>query len=186
MDVDENRKEDADELRRHGIELFVTFPKTMNDSVLMIEQMGKTFHAEEAAQRINAEILRQLPKYSASVRQKALVLIWKNPYMTVNHDTYVHDVCSFFGFDNVFASAQDRYPKLSDEQIRQAHPEIVLFPDDPYPFRPRDIAQFLDQFPETPRTLLFDGTLVTWHGYGTLRALQEMPEIIITAKTQRS
>ena len=177
MDVDENRKADADELRKHGIELFVTFPKTMNDSVRMIEQMGETFHARDAAHKICDDIVRQIPKYSPSVRRKTLVLIWKGPYMTINSDTYVHDVCSFFGFDNVFATSKERYPKLTDDQIRGAAPEMVLFPNDPYPFRPRDVVQFLEKFPETPRTLLFDGTLITWHGYGTLRALRELPEI---------
>jgi len=178
VDVEENREEDAEALQAAGIQLYVTFPKTMRESADMIRDMGKTFGAESRANEIADMIFKQMLKCQRADLCSALIFIWKQPYMTINHDTYVHDVCRFFGFENVFAEATERYPKLSDQQIREVFPSIALFPDDPYPFRPREVQEFQAQFPHIPRTLLFDGQLITWHGYGTLRALTELPPVL--------
>ncbi|PWT90266.1 MAG: cobalamin-binding protein, partial [Acidobacteria bacterium] len=122
VDVEENREEDAEALQAAGIQLYVTFPKTMRESADMIRDMGKTFGAESRANEIADTIFKQMLKYQSADLRSALIFIWKQPYMTINHDTYVHDVCRFFGFENVFAEAAERYPQLTDQQIREVFP----------------------------------------------------------------
>ena len=39
-------------------------------------------------------------------------LIWKDPYMTVGGDTYIHDMLRLAGYRNVFAG-RTRYPAVT-------------------------------------------------------------------------
>jgi ABC-type Fe3+-hydroxamate transport system substrate-binding protein len=103
--------------------------------------------------------------------------------MTVNFDTYVDSICSLFGFDNVFRQNQERYPRITDDEIVKADPDLLLFPDEPFPFRPRHREQFCLKFPgllavRANRILSFDGSYTTWHGVGMLRALREFPDAL--------
>src|SRR4029453_18883854 len=106
----------------------------------------------------------------------SLIFIWKRPYWTVNKSTYVHSICETVGLKNVFAELKDRYPQLTDDQIIEANPEAVLFPDEPYVFRHKDVLDFQNQFPKSKavqenKLIMLDGTYLTWHGVRTLKAL---------------
>jgi ABC-type Fe3+-hydroxamate transport system substrate-binding protein len=177
LDCDENRMEDAKALEKFGIKTVSIFPKTINDSVKMLQDFGKMFSVETKTEEWIMEI-EQRRKAVRRERIRTLILIWRAPYMTVNFDTYVHSAAQMFGFDNVFASHPLRYPKVTAKEIQNANPECVLFPDEPYPFRSKHIEMFKKEFPElkavqTNRLLTFDGSYIAWHGYGTLRALRE-------------
>ncbi len=180
VNEEENRKEDAEFLMDHGIALHVTFPNSMEEAVQTIREMGLAFGAKERADRLCDEIFNRMVEYSRPARSRAVVFIWRRPYMTVNATTYVDSVCRFFGFDNVFAQSPERYPRLEQQQIRETNPEVALFPDEPYVFQEKDLNEFRANYPDVDavrnnRLLLFDGTYVTWHGYGTLRTLKEFP-----------
>src|SRR2546430_11821695 len=40
--------------------------------------------------------------------------IWRAPYMTINADTYVHDMLAVCGGRNVFGDRPDRYPRSEE------------------------------------------------------------------------
>jgi ABC-type Fe3+-hydroxamate transport system substrate-binding protein len=183
LDCDENRKEDAEALERRGIRTFTVFPKTIEDSIQLIRDFGELFSVQERANAIVQEVLQRMRSLSPARAYKSLILIWRTPYMSFNADTYAHSACALFGFENVFANHAERYPKLSGTEIRSKNPEIVLFPDEPYPFRKKHMEQFKSEFPDLQAVvknelLLFDGSYVAWHGYGTLRALREFPSVV--------
>ncbi|HJZ12845.1 MAG TPA: helical backbone metal receptor, partial [Acidobacteriota bacterium] len=151
MDCDENRKQDADFLEKQGIRIFARIPKSIEDSIQLIEELGDLFEAQVTAKAICREIQQRMNKISKTVSPvRTLILIWQNPYMSINHDTYCDAVCKFFGFENVFEQHTERYPKLSAEEIRSANPAIVLFPDEPFPFRKKHIEQFARDFSALP------------------------------------
>ena len=177
LDCDENRREDAEALENSGIKTLSVFPKTIEGSLALLRKFAEIFAVNSRVQEWINEIQERRAKLQPK-RFQSLILIWRSPYITVNFDTYVHSAAQMFGFDNVFASHNDRYPRLTPEQIAGTNPECVLFPDEPYPFRPKHVDMFKQQFPQlkavqTNRLLTFDGTYLAWHGYGTLRALRE-------------
>ena len=134
LDCDENRKEDAEKLEKNGIRTFTVFPKTIDDSIRVIRQLGE-----------------------------------------------------LFGFHNVFAHHPQRYPPLTAEEIGRMDPEMILFPDEPYPFRQKHLDLFQQEFPGTravrnQRLFSFDGSYIAWHGFGTLRALREFPLLFLDKK----
>lgn len=183
LDCDENRIQDAEELERRGIRTVNVFPKTVSDSIQLLRDFGAMFSAQDKAQDMVDEIEQRMRSYQPSRRYSSLILIWRSPYMTVNSDTYVHSACRMFGFENAFANHAERYPAIAAAEIEQATHELVLFPDEPYPFRPHHMEQFAAEFStlaavKTGRLLLFDGSYIAWHGFGTLRALREFPSIL--------
>jgi ABC-type Fe3+-hydroxamate transport system substrate-binding protein len=98
--------------------------------------------------------------------RRVFVPIWKSPYMSVGSDTYVHDVLKTCGGENVCGEAT-RYPVVTLEEIEALRPQVVLLPDEPYPFSAEDLSEFYAL--DVPaacgdRIHLVDGKLLTWYG----------------------
>ena len=101
--------------------------------------------------------------------------------MTINRDTYVHDMLAVAGGTNVFGDEPRRYPEIALEQVAAAGPEVILLPDEPYRFRRAHVADF-DPFPDLPavrdgRIHLVDGKLLTWYGPRIGEALRVLPPL---------
>jgi iron complex transport system substrate-binding protein len=122
-------------------------------------------------------------------------------WMTFNQDTYAHDVLACCGGENIFADRlrrypldadlghaseeeaggrDQRYPRVTAEEIVARQPEVVLLPDEPYRFNQDDLDEFKDILAETPavrqnRVHLVDGALLTWHGTYLAQALARLP-----------
>jgi ABC-type Fe3+-hydroxamate transport system substrate-binding protein len=146
------------------------------------------------------------------------VPIWREPaavegqaawWMTINRDTYLHDVLRLCGAANVFAGRDRRYPLAADldpalpaeaptpdrdiryprvtpAEVAAQAPQLVLLPSEPYPFGPADLNAF-DAFPEMPavrasRIHLVEGSALTWPGTRLAAALAELPSLIDEAR----
>jgi iron complex transport system substrate-binding protein len=127
-------------------------------------------------------------------------------YMTFNRHTYCHDLLETFGGQNVFAERErrypldadlglaeavahgerdTRYPRLSLEEVRHANPQLILLPDEPFPFDESHLQQLRQSLSETPavrdgKIHLVDGSLVTWPGTRLAYALRELPALFIS------
>ncbi|MDI6693855.1 MAG: helical backbone metal receptor [Anaerolineales bacterium] len=125
-------------------------------------------------------------------------------WMTFNQQTYCHDLLEISGGVNVFAERQRRYPLAADlglapaqpapgrdlryprvtlDEILSAQPEVILLPDEPYPFTQQDVEQMARLFDATPaarenRIHLVEGSLITWAGTRLARALRELPTLL--------
>jgi len=178
LDCDENRKEDAGALEKAGIRTHTIFPKSVDDSIQLLRELGVLFSVQEKAESFIHEIEERRKAIAPQSICSTLILIWRSPYITVNSDTYVDSAARMFGFQNVFSSHPERYPRLTIDDIKKANPECALFPDEPYPFRRKHVDTFRREFPEIKAVksnalLSFDGSYIAWHGFGTLRALRE-------------
>ena len=61
--------------------------------------------------------------------------------MGTGGDTYVHDVLKMSGGENVCGGAT-RYPTVTLREIEALRSEVVLLPDEPYPFSAEDLPEF--------------------------------------------
>lgn len=127
------------------------------------------------------------------------------PYwMTFNQGTYAHDLLWSCGGANAFGGRERRYPLEADlghsaaeepagrdtrypclplAEIQAADPEVILLPDEPYPFDAEHEALLRRALAESPavrngRVHRVDGTLLTWHGTRLGRALGELPGLL--------
>jgi ABC-type Fe3+-hydroxamate transport system substrate-binding protein len=108
--------------------------------------------------------------------------IWKKPWMAVGSDTYADDLLRLCGGENVFARRGDRrYPLVEPDEILAASPEVILLPDEPYAFGPRDVAELTAlELPAAAagRIHLIDGTLVSWYGPRIGRAIETLRPLL--------
>ena len=68
----------------------------------------------------------------------------------------------------------DRYPHVEAGQIRTAAPDLVLLPDEPYPFSASDGPE---EFP-AQRVVLLPGRLLTWYGPSLATARADLLRVI--------
>ncbi len=142
--------------------------KNLDDALNMISAVGaitgKTIVAENLYQRI-IENFQQLPQQFIA-RKKAAYLIWRKPYMTVNSDTFIHDMLLRCGFENVFANNDvSRYPEITIEQLEAAQPDIILLSSEPYPFSEKHIDELKSSAKlKNTKVQLADGEMFSWYG----------------------
>lgn len=184
--VEENLKEHVETLRGWGIPVFVQYPRTVEDGIRMVEELGQVTGTEEQARGIAAglwPLYRQAERLRDAGRPaRVFCPIWRNPYMTINRDTYVHDMLRLAGGENVFADRAERYPEVTLEEMAAALPEVILLPDEPYRFRKAHIQEFAP-YEDVPavsdgRIHLVDGKLLAWYGPRIGEALQTLPSLL--------
>ena len=111
---------------------------------------------------------------------RVFVPIWKNPYMSVGSDTYAHDVLQTCGGLNV-CGGSTRYPLVTPEKVEESQPDVVLLPDEPYPFCAEDLEEFYDlDIPAAheDRIFLVDGKLITWYGPRMASSLAQLSALL--------
>ncbi len=171
--VEENRKEDIEVFEAAGIPVYITYPRTVREGIALILQLGELTGTREVAEGMTRpiqEIYEETLKLAGDRDPiKVFCPIWRKPYMSINHDTYVHDVLKICGGANIFADSPDRYPKISLAEVAGLAPDVILLPDEPYPFHPRhmvDFRPFEQMIPalQNQRVHFIDGKLLSWYG----------------------
>src|SRR5205814_1760948 len=74
--------------------------------------------------------------------------------------TFAGDVLRRLGLVNAFADHLDRYPHVDLEEIRRQRPDLVVLPDEPYPFSQSDGPEAF----APGQSVLVPGRLLTWYG----------------------
>jgi ABC-type Fe3+-hydroxamate transport system substrate-binding protein len=194
--AEENRRQDVEQLAAAGLPVYVFAPRTVRDGVDLLwrvaDLLGCRSAVMELIQIIEQDYAETVAFVARHQRVRVFCPIWKDPYMTINADTYVHDVLRVCGGDNIFAHRQRRfplaadlgqqleatgeryterdrrYPRITLEEMAALRPEVILLPDEPYVFSQADMADFMP-FPEVPavrdgRIFLIDGKMVSWYG----------------------
>lgn len=100
-------------------------------------------------------------------RRRAATLIWRRPWMTMAADAYGASLLELLGLDNVVGDDDGvRYPELTLDQIAALDPEVVVLPDEPYPFGERHVAEIAAAVPNADVALV-DGKDLFWWGIRT-------------------
>lgn len=144
--------------------VWISDVKTVEDAKEMILMLGDVFNSEEKASQIVNNINFEFDKLdSLKKKYKAAYLIWKNPYMSINKDTYIHDLLEKCGFENLFSKSDVRYPKISEELLKKSKPDVILLSSEPYPFKEKHLEELTKLCPKS-RIFLVDGEMFSWYG----------------------
>ncbi|HSD52007.1 MAG TPA: cobalamin-binding protein [Candidatus Methylomirabilis sp.] len=170
--VEENRKEDVEAMRAAGLPVLVTYPRTVHEGIQLILDVGGLTGTSGQAERIAARCEAALGEVEQATVGRAPVRvfcpIWRNPYMTINHDTFIHDMLRVCGGENIFLDHPERYPGVNLGEVTARKPEVILLPDEPFPFGEEHLAEF-EALGEVPavragRLRLLDGKVLSWYG----------------------
>lgn len=165
---EENVQQQIEELARH-FPVWVTDVKDLETALGMIKGMGELTGKTEAAATLVKDIkagFDSLPVPIPPVR--AAYLIWKDPYMTIGSDTFIHNMMQKAGFDNVFARRQ-RYPEITITDIRNSGCKLLLLSSEPFPFKQKHIDELQEELPGVSIRLV-DGEMFSWYGSRLLYA----------------
>ena len=168
---EENKKEHIEELRE-DFKVNVTDIATIEDALITIHELGKELGTEKESEKLILKINEVLEDIPDEPPLRTAYLIWKDPYMTVGNDTYIHNVMEHWKLDNVFGD-KTRYPKVTFYDIAEKDPELILLSSEPYPFKEKHLAEFEEAFPNT-RTLLAEGEWFSWYGSHMLHSFQRL------------
>ncbi|MDB5192764.1 MAG: transporter substrate-binding protein [Segetibacter sp.] len=184
---EENVKEQVEALQTMA-PVYVSDIATLEEAIQMIEQVGKLVNKEDKAKEIVAQIEQGFKKlenlnnkyspsnsstlqyFNPSILQSpnTAYLIWREPYMTVGDDTFIHNMLQRCGFNNIF-SDQRRYPEITIDQIAASNCELLLLSSEPYPFKEKHLLELQAQLPGT-KILLVDGEMFSWYGSRLIKA----------------
>jgi ABC-type Fe3+-hydroxamate transport system substrate-binding protein len=115
----------------------------------------------------------------AGPRLRAVIPVWRDPWMVVGSDTFTGDLAARLGLDNVYGRQPERYPHVTLDDIAARQPDIVVLPDEPYAFSPADGPE---AFPSR-RVALVEGRSLTWYGPSLLTARARLAEQIAARAT---
>jgi len=183
--IEENVRAHVEMLRSWGIPVWVTYPRTVQESLRMIAELGAVTGTTARADAILAELtpLYERVRAEAATRPPVRVFyaIWRGPYMTINRDTYIHDMLATCGAANVFADHAERYPTITLDEVAARRPDAILLPDEPFRFRAVHLNDFAP-YATVPavangRVRLVDGKPFSWHGPRIADALRTLPDV---------
>lgn len=164
---EENDRQQIEELKQY-FPVWMSDIYTMDDAINMIKGIGEITATEKEAEIISAKISSEFKGIkSASERIKALYLIWKKPWMAAGKSTFIDNMLSQCGFENILA--EERYPVLSDENITALSPDVIFLSTEPYPFKEKHIAELQKRVPAA-KIALADGEFFSWYGSRLLHA----------------
>lgn len=195
VNKEENRRRDVEAMEALGLRVWLCYPRTVEEGVRLLEEVAAWGAPEACVEQVVKPARRALESARARRAQNKNAVdvfcpIWKNPWMTIGADTYIHDLLTLCGGLNVFAGEQGRrYPLVDEAQIRAAAPQVVLLPSEPYAFAERDAAELaaLDlPAAQSGRIHLVDGTLVSWPGPRAAHALATFSRLFDFAAMNRA
>ncbi|MDQ0780672.1 ABC transporter substrate-binding protein [Chryseobacterium sp. W4I1] len=170
---EENIKEQVEALM-DDFKVLVTNVETIEDNYYLLKTLGNTFNKEEKAQHFNLKIYDVLQQAKLDSTVKTAYLIWKNPYMTVGSDTFIHKILAEIGFENIFKD-KTRYPEIQMEDLADA--EVIMLSSEPFPFKEKHIEEMKAFYPDK-KIMIVDGEAFSWYGTHIAKCGQYFTEFL--------
>ncbi|WP_409496163.1 helical backbone metal receptor [Amycolatopsis sp. cmx-11-12] len=173
---EENRPEDVERLRANGIPVWVmeasaTVPGALGSIRRILTQ---AYDITEPEWLVEAE---EVWRETLPERFRAVVPVWRKPWIVLGRDTFGGDVLHRVGIGNAYADDEERYPrpKLEELQARFADEDanLLVLPDEPYEFTADDGPE---AFPGA-KYVLVSGRHLTWYGPSLVEAHSHLTQL---------
>jgi ABC-type Fe3+-hydroxamate transport system substrate-binding protein len=174
---EENRDEDIRRLREHGVAVWVTAPTTVPEALTSLGRMYDALMIERPGWLADAE--QEWAAAPPPPSRRAVVPIWRRPWMALGRDTFAGDVLARLGVQNVLDGDPERYPRIELDRL-PAH-DLVVLPDEPYAFSETDGPE---AFPAVPSACV-SGRHLTWYGPSLVEARQLLTAQLAAARMAR-
>jgi len=179
LDKEENKKEMAESLWRHGVKTEVSHIDSIKSAALFMQKLAQDFQNELLAKAAEDYLMLDAQKFSKQKFIENAVIntnseidfdnlsyvIWKNPWMVIGESTFIADVLKHFDIKlKALASPQEKYPQVSEEELKNTY---GLFSSEPYPFE-REFAALTEAGFKGAHV---NGEKISWYGIRNIRFL---------------
>ena len=203
---EENTPRVVRKLADRGVDVWVTYPRTVREGAGLLADLARLGASDEAIARhvtpvaLAVDAAEERRGAAAAHRDRSgpagdprpgvFCPIWRDPWMTIGPDTYIHDMIELCGGRNLEGDlaarsgggpeTDRRYPIVDLDEVLAAQPDVILLPDEPYAFDAADVRRLSRT--DTPaaragRIHLIDGTLVSWYGPRIAEAIRALAAI---------
>lgn len=175
---EENTSEDVEALDAVA-PVFVTEVKTVPEALDMIRIVGTLTGTSDQTSTLAGRIISRFDTLPDFPPLRAAYLIWREPYMTVGGDTFIHDVMRRADLINAFGH-ETRYPEVSLEALADTDLDVVLCASEPFPFHKKEdkfTGDIREAMSDTPVAVV-DGQPFSWYG----PRLLETPSYLTTLR----
>ncbi len=158
---------------REGIELLQKkYPVWMSDIVTLDDALSMISSISEITgkQSSGASMVGQIKKMFKEIKPfntSVLYLIWRKPWIGVGKGTFINSMLEIIGLENILQS--ERYPELSEKEIKELNPGVILLSSEPYPFQ-EEHRKELKRLVFKAKIVLVDGEMFSWYGSRLLKA----------------
>lgn len=183
--AEENVREHVTGLMDAGLTVYVSLPETVQAALTELADLAVLLHRppDAAPWLVDAQqLLARLEARRGHTPARYFCPIWRRPYMVAAPHTYMSDLLRVCGGVNIFDHGSARYYAVELGEVERLRPDVVLLPDEPYPFAARHTAEIraLTGVPAVQhnRIHLVDGQLLTWYGPRTAAALRTFAALL--------
>jgi len=191
---EENTRAALEALGAARIPVLVSLPRRVDQGIAHLARLARILGLAESGPA-RALIQRGYQLAGATVMsRRAFVPIWMDPLMTLNADTFGSDVLAHIGIANVFGDRlrlyplaadlgkaapkdaggrDERYPRITFDEVRARNPELVILPDEPHAFSADDEAALRGALPSA-HVVRVSGKDLFWYGAWTIDALDRL------------
>jgi len=173
---EENRREDVEALRAAGLPVLLTDPNSVEGAIAMIRELGALLECSERADELAREVETLLSEGAGDARPRVYVGVWHSPMMGLGCESYGHSLIEACGAVNALRT-RPRYPELSMQELAKVSPDLILLPDEPFPFDAGHAALYGQIAPAR----LVDGKLLWWYGPRMPAAIRELRRLFAEA-----
>lgn len=169
---EENRREDIEALARSGIKVLLTDPNTVDEAIGTIRTLGNAVGSETTAEDLCREIESAVADVRPGPRVPVYVGVWHNPMIGLGSESYGHSLIETCGGQNVLGDER-RYPGTTMEALVAAKPNLILLPDEPFPFDSGHAAMY----GAVAQARVVDGKLLWWYGPRLPDAIRQLSSL---------
>lgn len=167
---EENRRVDVERLRSAGIPVWVTRIDGIDDA---LGSMGRLFREGFGLREVGwLEEAREVWRHPPRLSGRVALPVWRDPWIWVGVGTYPNDLLCRLGLVNIVDDM--RYPQLKISDMLSGGPDVVLLPDEPYPFTATDGPEALGGV----GSLNVRGRSLFWYGPAMVGARADLEDAV--------
>lgn len=125
-----NNTQQLERLEAMGLLVYRSEPRRLDDIAEGMLRLGIVSGTEDQAQTQAADFRAKVARLRRSTQGKVprtlFYQIWNRPLMTVNGEHLINEVITLCGGRNIFAELSVLTPKVSEESVIAADPEIII------------------------------------------------------------
>ncbi len=126
--------EAAENLRTLGYNVLVVAPKDISFVLRDILLIGRATNHYDEAVALESELKQRIDAVAnkaaeATTTPKVYHEVWNDPLTSVGPGTFIDEIITLAGGENIFNDATTSWPIVSSEAIIDKNPDVMFFPD---------------------------------------------------------